>query len=66
MILNFITGDKHERLVEELIDSVFIRGNADDAVINKGVACSSDEIGRSEDVGDHDGLLIELEIEDES
>lgn len=57
------SGDKHERLVEELIDSVFIRGNADDAVINKGVACSSDEIRRSEDVGDHDGLVdVELEV----
>ena len=65
MILSFITGDKHERLVEELIDSILICGNADDAVINKGVACSSDEIGRSENVGDHDGLSIDLEIEDE-
>ena len=65
LILSFITGDKHERLVEELIDSILICGNADDAVINKGVACSSDEIGRSENVGDHDGLSIDLEIEDE-
>ena len=44
-ILNVITGDKHERLIEELIDSIFIRGNADNAVINKGVASSTDEVG---------------------
>ena len=47
---NVITGDEHKRLIEKLIDSGFVGGDADNAVINKGVAGSADEVGRSKNV----------------
>ena len=54
--LKLITGNKHERLIEKLVDSSFISGDADNAVINKSIASSANEVGGSENVRNHHGL----------